>query len=185
MKKKKQSEKEMTEENSENKQSETEKQQEKIKNLETEIADIEEKMIRMQAETANYRKRKDEEHERMIQMASAEVIKAILPYLDDFERAIAMDNENPDDELTKFLSGFKMIYQNLMNTLYQFNLKEINGINKPFDPVYHEAVLTEEREDKEPDMVIEILQKGYLLNGRVLRPAKVKVSKKKGMMENE
>ena len=148
----------------------------KIKELEEKNQELEEKLIRNQAESINYRKRKDEEYQKMVEVANAEVIKAILPYLDDFERAVAMDDDNPDDEVSKFLAGFIMIYENFMNALYQFNLKEIDGINKPFDPIYHEALMKEKVEGQEPGMVIEILEKGYLLNDRVLRPAKVKVS---------
>ncbi len=149
---------------------------ERIKQLETEVADVEEKLIRNQADTINYRKRKEEEFKRMAQMANADVIRAILPYLDDFEGALAMDHEGPNDEIHRFLEGFKMVHDNLMNTLYQFNLKEIDGNNKPFDPIYHEAMLKEKVEGIEPGMVLEVLEKGYLINGRVLRPAKVKVS---------
>ncbi len=168
----------MSKEEKKEKKKKNEKQEleEKIKHLETEVADVEEKLIRNQAETINYRKRKEEEFQRLAQMANAEVIKAILPYLDDFERAIAMDHDAPDDEISKFLNGFKMIHDNFMNTLYQFNLKEIDGDNKPFDPIYHEAMLKEKVEGVEPGMVLEVLEKGYLLNDKVLRPAKVKVS---------
>ncbi len=155
---------------------EKEKLKNQIHNLEIEVANMEEKMLRNQAETVNYRKRKEEEYKKLMQMANAEVIKAILPYLDDFERAIAMDDDNPDDEVSRFLQGFIMIHDNMMDALRGFNLKEIDGINKPFDPIYHEAMLTEKKEGVEPGTVIEILEKGYLLNGRVLRPAKVKVS---------
>ncbi len=155
---------------------EKEKLKKKIHNLEIEVANMEEKMLRNQAETVNYRKRKDEEFRRLAQMANAEVIKSILPYLDDFERAIAMNHGEQNEEISKFLSGFQMIHDNFMNALYGFNLKEIDGINKPFDPIYHEAMMKEKKEETEPGAVIEILQKGYLLNGRVLRPAKVKVS---------
>ena len=148
----------------------------KIAELENKVTELQEKLVRNQAETINYRKRKDEEFIKMLQMANGELVKEILPFLDDFERAVAMDDDNLEDEVSKFLSGYKMIYNNFMNALYQFNLKEIDGINKPFDPIYHEALMKEEKEGVEPGVVIEMLQKGYLLNGKVLRPAKVKVS---------
>ncbi len=144
--------------------------------LNEKIAELEDKLIRQQAEAINYRKRKDEEFMKMVCLANADLIKEILPFLDDFERAVAMDDANLDDEVSKFLKGYKMIYHNFMNALYSFNLKEIDGINKPFDPIYHEALIKEKVDGIEPGMVVEILQKGYLLNERVLRPAKVKIS---------
>ena len=69
-----------------------------------------------------------------------------------------------------------MIYSNLALTLQNFEVKAIDGANKPFDPVYHDAVMTEHRDDLEPGMIIEVLQKGYMLKDRVIRPAMVKVS---------
>lgn len=148
----------------------------KVSELEDKVKELEDKLIRNQAETINYRKRKDEELMKMIQMANSEIVLEILPLLDDFERAVSMDDDDPDDEVSRFLSGFMMIYENFMSALRKFNLKEIDGINKPFDPIYHEALMKEKREDVEPGTVIEILQKGYLMNGKVLRPAKVKIS---------
>ena len=105
-----------------------------------------------------------------------DLIKEILPILDNFERAIKMDDNNLEDEVSKFLSGFKMIYCNLVNILKSNGVVEIDGNNKPFDPTYHEAIMTEKQDGLEPGMVIEVLQKGYILNGKVIRPAMVKVS---------
>lgn len=158
------------------KKKEKEEVNSQIEELSEKVSQLEEKLVRNQAELINYRKRKDEEFLKTICFANADLIKEILPFLDDFERAVAMDDDNLDDEVSKFLAGFKMIYNNFMNALYGFNLKEIDGINKPFDPIYHEALIKEKIADVEPGMVVEILQKGYLLNERVLRPAKVKVS---------
>ena len=85
-------------------------------------------------------------------------------------------NTNLDDEVSKFLSGFKMIYCNFVNVLKNYGVIEIDGNNKPFDPVYHEAIMTEKRDGVEAGMVLEVLQKGYILKGKVIRPAMVKVS---------
>ena len=87
-----------------------------------------------------------------------------------------MDDDNLDDEVSKFLSGFKMIYCNLVSVLEKNGIKAIDGANKPFDPAFHQAIMTEKREGVEPEMVIEVLQKGYLLKDKVIRPAMVKVS---------
>ena len=82
-------------------------------------------------------------------------------------------SENQDDE---FFKGFKMIYCNLISVLEKNQVKAIDGNNKPFDPTYHEAVLTEHKDGVEEGMVLEVMQKGYLLKDKVIRPAMVKVS---------
>ena len=136
---------------------------------------LENELLKSKAEFINYRKRLEEEQSRLLKYCNEDIIKEILPILDNFERAINMDDDNLEDEVSKFLSGFKMIYCNLVNILKTNGVVEIDGNNKPFNPVYHEAILTEKCE-MEPGMVIEVLQKGYILKGKVIRPAMVKVS---------
>lgn len=140
------------------------------------ISELEDKLLREKAELVNYRKRKEEETERLLKYSSEDIAKALLPIVDNFERAINMDDENLNDEVSKFLSGFKMIYCNLISVLEKNGVKAIDGANKPFDPTYHQAIMTEARDGVEPEMVIEVLQKGYLLKDKVIRPAMVKVS---------
>lgn len=151
----------------------------KKKNKEQELLDknayLENELLKSKAEFINYRKRLEEEQSRILKYCNEDLIKSILPVLDNFERAIKMDTNDLEDELSKFLSGFKMIYCNLANILKEAGVVEIDGNNKPFDPVYHEAILTEKSE-KESGMVLEVLQKGYILKGKVIRPAMVKVS---------
>ncbi len=146
------------------------------KELLDKIKDLEEKSLRSQAELVNYRKRKDDELTRMLKYANEDLVMEILPLLDNFERAIDMDDDNLDDEVSKFLAGFKMIYVNFKNTLEKFEIIAIDGRNKPFDPKYHQAVMTDKVEGMEPGMVVDVLQKGYLLKDKVIRPAMVKVS---------
>ena len=144
--------------------------------LKEKIKELEEKSLRDKAELINYRKRKDEEVAKMLKYANEDLIKELLPTVDNFERAIKMDDDNLEDEVSKFLSGFKMIYSNLALILQNYEVKAIDGANKPFDPVYHDAVMTEKREDMDPGQVIEVLQKGYMYKDKVIRPAMVKVS---------
>ena len=146
-----------------------ESQDDKIKFLENEL-------LKSKAEFINYRKRLEEEHSRFLKFCNEDLIKEILPTLDNFERAINMDDTNLNDEVSKFLSGFKMIYCNFVNILKNSGVVEIDGNNKPFDANYHEAIMTEKREGVEPGMVLDVLQKGYILNGKVIRPAMVRVS---------
>lgn len=138
--------------------------------------DLENKLLVSKADFINYRKRKDEEISRLLKYSGEDMIKDMLSTVDNFERAIALDDENLDDELSKFLEGFKMIYCNFVNILEKYEVKAIDGNNKPFDPTYHQAVMTAHIDGMEPGMIIEVLQKGYLYKDRVIRPAMVRVS---------
>lgn len=149
------------------------KENEELKNK---IKELENKVLSEKAELINYRKRKDDEVSYMLKYANEDMIKGLLPIVDNFERAIKLDDDNLEDELSKFLEGFKMIYCHLIKVLEENGVKAIDGDSKAFDPTYHEAVLTEEREGIEPGMVLEIMQKGYLYKDKVIRPAMVKVS---------
>lgn len=152
------------------------KHKDKIKKLEEKNKELEDSLLRSKAEFINYRKRLEEEQSRIMKYCNEDLIKQLLPILDNFERAIKMDDDNLNDEVSKFLSGIKMIYCSLINILKENGVVEIDGANKPFDPVYHEAIMTEKKEGLESEMVIEVLQKGYILKGKVIRPAMVKVS---------
>ncbi len=140
------------------------------------IKEQEQEILKGKADFINYRKRLEEEQGRLFKYCNEDLIKELLVILDNFERAISFDDDNLEDEVSNFLKGFKMIYGNLNQILEKFDVKSIDGIDKPFDPTYHQAVLTEHVDGKEPGMVLEILQKGYLLKDRVIRSAMVRVS---------
>lgn len=140
------------------------------------IKELEEEVLKAKADNINYRKRKDEEVSKMLEFANEDLVKDILPSIDNFERAINLDDENLDDELSKFLAGFKMIYCHLVEVLEQYDVKAIDDRGKEFNPKFHQAVLTEKVEGMEPGMVVEVMQKGYMLKDKVIRPAMVKVS---------
>lgn len=145
----------------------------------------EEKALRFQADMINYRKRKDEEILKIYKYANEPLILELLPIVDNFERAINMDDKNLDDEVSKFLNGMKMIHISLIELLKQYGLKEIEALNKKFDPTYHAAVTTDSNDKYENDIITEVLQKGYILVDKVIRPAMVKVNKKEGEIKNE
>lgn len=159
-----------------NKKEEKNKYKEEIEKLKLENKKKEEEVLVAKADLINYRKRKDEEIARLLKFCNEDLIKQILPILDNFERAIKLDDNNLDDEVSKFLEGFKMIYCNMQNVMGNFEVKAIDGANKPFDPVYHNAIMVEHRDGTEPGMVLEVLQKGYIYKDKVIRPAMVKVS---------
>lgn len=165
-----------TSDNSEKTIKKKNKKEEKIKELEKKLEEAENNVLLSKADLVNYRKRKDEEVSKMLKYSNEDLAKEMLPIIDTFERAIDMDDENLEDEVSKFLSGFKMMYCNLINILEKYGVKSIDGNNKPFDPTYHQAVMTEKIEGMEKDMVVEVLQKGYLLKDKVIRCAMVKVS---------
>lgn len=147
-----------------------------IEMLEAKVKELETKALASQADMINYRRRKDEEVTRMLKYANEDLVTELLQTIDNFERAIKMDDKNLEDEVSKFLQGFKMIYCNLVSVLEKFEVKAIDGSNKEFDPTYHQAVMTEKVDGVESGMVVEVLQKGYLLKDKVIRPAMVKVS---------
>lgn len=138
------------------------------------IEQLANEILRLKADGVNYRKRKDEEMGKMLEYCNEDIVKDILPIVDNFERAIKLDDDNLEDELSKFLVGFKMIYCHLIEALEKYGVKAIDGVNKEFNPIYHQAVLTEK--GNKPGEVIEVLQKGYLLKDKVIRPAMVKVA---------
>ena len=148
-----------------------------IEELNNKIKELENKLLLEKAETINYRKRKDEEINNRLKYASEDIIMELLPTIDNLERAIKLDDNNLEDNLSKFLSGFKMIYCSLIKTLEDNGVVVIDKTDVEFDPNIHEGVMVEEIEGKNPNMVIEIMQKGYMLKGKVIRPAMCKVSK--------
>jgi len=150
--------------------------EELIEDLNNQITSLKEALLRNQAELQNYKRRKDEETDRLQKYKNEELIKELLPVVDNFERAIKMDDNDLSDEVSKFLSGFKLIYGNTVNILNKFDVKEINAEGVEFDPNYHHAVLTDHNENKPEGVVLEVLQKGYIYKDRVIRPAMVKVN---------
>lgn len=160
----------------ESKKNKKNKDKELIALLSEKEKELEDQLLRSKAEFQNYRKRVDEESLKFKKYANEDLVKELLPIVDNFERAIALDDDNLSDELSKLLEGFKMTYCSLLNVLEKYGVKAIDGNNKMFDPTYHQAVMTEKHDDMEKGFVIEVLQKGYLLNGKVIRHAMVKVN---------
>ena len=152
------------------------KHKEELENLIVANKKLEQDVLVAKADLINYRKRKDEEVTRMLKFCNEDLIKQFLPILDNFERAIKLDDDNLEDEVSKFLEGFKMIYCNMQSIMKNFEVIPIDGTNKPFDPVYHNAIMVEHRDGVESGMVLEVLQKGYIYKDKVIRPAMVKVS---------
>ena len=138
---------------------------------------LNEKVLRISAEMQNMKRRNEENLANMLKYEGEDILKKILPTIDNFERAISLDESSQIDEVKKFLNGFKMIYNSLCEILKSFEITEIECLNQPFDSNTMEAVMVEETDEVEPNTVIEVLQKGYRYKDKVIRYAMVKVSK--------
>ena len=151
------------------------KKDKKLEELQNEINTLKDKNMRIAAEMVNTLRRKDEETNRLLKYSNESLITELLPVIDNFERALNVDAKTVDVE--SYQKGMTMIYNILKNILEKFEVKEIEAIDKEFDPSYHQAVMQEEKEGTKENIVIEVLQKGYTYKDKVIRPAMVKVSK--------
>ncbi len=136
-----------------------------------------EKLLRLQAEFENIRKRQEREKQDFVKFANEGIILELLNILDDLERTVELAQAKHED-LQSFLKGVEMILAHLYETLKEYGVKPIQAQGKIFDPHYHEALMQAENKDLAEHTIIEELQKGYLLNDKVIRTSKVKVSKK-------
>lgn len=130
--------------------------------------------LRTQADFDNFRRRSRQEKEDFAKYASAKLIEQLLPIVDNFERALAASKENRDHDA--LLKGVDMIYRQLEGVLAQEGLKPIEAVGQPFNPEFHQAVMQVQSEEHEEGVVLEEMQKGYILKDKVLRPSMVKVS---------
>ena len=134
-------------------------------------------MLRLRADFDNSRKRLEREKQEFLRFANEGMIVDLLNVIDDLERTIQLAEEQHED-FAAFLKGIEMILAHLYDLLKKNGLSPIEAKGRIFDPVYHEALLKVETDEFDENTVVEELQKGYLLNDRVIRTAKVKVSKR-------
>ena len=152
------------------------KKNKEIEKLQEEKNILNDKLLRVSAEMQNMKRRYEEEISRIYKYEGESFVKKTLGVLDNFERAISMDNDIEDDEVTKFLNGFKLIYNELKKNLEEIGVSEIECLDKEFNPEMMEAVMTENVEGKESGVVTCVMLKGYKYNDKVIRPAMVKVN---------
>ncbi len=129
-----------------------------------------ENMRRMKAELENSRARLEREHARSVELASERLVKELLPILDNLERALEADGDVKE--------GVEATHEQLMGILAQEGLSPISSEDQTFDPAVHEALMSKPSDEHEEDTVIQTLERGYVLNGKAIRPAKVVVSKR-------
>ncbi len=152
-------------------------EKEQKKDWEREYKELYEKYVRLHAEFDNFKKRMIKDKQEAIRFANQTLIQEILPFVDNLERSLAHADEAKNIDALK--EGIEMTLQHFLKVLGKFGLEAIKAKGEPFDPNVHEAIMQVETDEVEPDQVVEELQKGYKLHGRVIRPATVTVSKKK------
>jgi molecular chaperone GrpE len=150
-------------------------------NLEKKIEELNDKLLRSLAENQNLRKIHEKEREDLIKYSSSSFAREILNLADNLERAFGLFKDNPkfkSDEFKDTMLGIELIEKELINSFDKNGIKSFESVGKKFDPNFHQA-LNEVESEQEDGIVINEIQKGYMLNDRLLRPALVSISKKK------
>lgn len=148
-----------------------------MKGLEKQLAFEKDRVLRLSAEFENYKKRKQRELDDFKKFANESVFRQFLTVVDNLERAISSAQENSDDP--RLIEGVKLTLKEMLRMFETFNVKVVDAENQSFDPNFHQAVTREETDTVPENIVTKVLQKGYLLHDRLIRPAMVVVSKKK------
>jgi len=150
----------------------------KIKSLEKEAKETYDRFLRVSAEFENYKKRSAREMSEFKKFANESLIKELLIVVDNMERAInsSKDEGNSNNGL---IEGIDMTLKELLKIFEKFSVKQVESLGKPFDPNFHQAVMQQENDEFPHNTVINELQKGYIINERLLRPATVVVSMSK------
>jgi molecular chaperone GrpE len=141
--------------------------------LAAEKVELQQSLLRRQAEFENFRKRAQRQREEYLEFAGAETMTALLPILDDFERALKV--ECADREYAR---GIELIYQRLLEAAKKLGLEPLDAVGQKFDPNLHHAVDRVQSAEAEDDIVLDELQRGYNYRGRLLRPSMVRVTYK-------
>lgn len=144
----------------------------KIEELEKQVEEKDDKYKRLQAEYSNYIRRTQEEKQTIGIFANEKIITELIPVIDSMERAMDACSDKEDD----MYKGIELVHKQLIDCLQKFELEEINALNEDFDPNLHLAVMQESVDGVEPNKVVMVLQKGYKLKTKVIRPTMVKVS---------
>ena len=142
--------------------------------LQAQLEEEQNKYLRLLADYDNFKRRTKKDQELAKQFRSQSLLTDLLPVMDNFDRALAVEAKS--EESASLLKGLEMVKKSLAEAVAAEGLEEIKAVGEPFDPHFHQAVMQESDADSEPGTVLQELQKGYTLNGRVLRPAMVKVN---------
>ena len=146
-----------------------------IEQLQKEKDELFEKLQRVSADYANYQKRAPKQIADSITYEKEKIIKTLLPVLDNFEHTL--QNAHSAENAETIVKGIRIIYDQMLDVLKSHEVEQIKALGEKFDPALHQAMMRKVEPTKEEDVVLEEFQKGYKLNGRVIRPSKVIVNK--------
>lgn len=155
-----------------------------VAQLTAERDELKDRLLRLAAETDNYKKRSEREKNEFLKRANERLLKDLLPVMDNLERAMehAVEEGGAEEGMIK---GLELTSHELWKVMEKHGVERIEALGEPFDPEFHEAMMQQEDPDVDENTVIGVLQKGYLLHGRLLRPAMVIVSKRPAGQEDE
>ncbi len=154
---------------------ELEELQQQLNDLQKEKDEVFEKLQRVSADYANYQKRMPKQISDTIAYEKETLIKSLLPALDNFEHTL--QNADSAKDVNVLVEGIRIIYDQMLNILKSHGVEQIKTLGETFDPALHEAMMKKAEPNREENIVLEEFQKGYKLNGRVIRPSKVIVNK--------
>lgn len=147
-----------------------------LEKTQLELEETRDKLLRLAAEFENFKKRMERERGLALKYAEESIIKELLPAIDNLERALEQGKETHNAE--DLLAGVELTHKGLLTTLEKFDVASMDCVGAPFDPNHHEALAMEETDEMDPNSVLKEFQKGYTYKDRLIRPAKVVVSKK-------
>jgi molecular chaperone GrpE len=142
-----------------------------LKRLTRENEELSNRILYVHAELDNFKKRTVKEKEQLIAFGNERLIKQLIPILDNLE--LGMVHGKEEEEKSQLLSGVELTYNEFLNVLKKFGVEQLDAKDEPFDPNVHEAVSSVAIPDKEPGTIYQVVRKGYMLNGRLLRPVQV------------
>lgn len=156
--------------------------EERIAELEAQLSELQQRerdsVLRARAEADNIRRRAEMDVEKAHKFAVEKFASEMLPVIDNLERALDMADKS-NDALASMVEGVELTLKSLLDAVHKFGIEVIGDVNVPFNPEVHQAMTMLESTDHQPNYVMMVMQKGYTLNGRLLRPAMVAVSKAK------
>jgi molecular chaperone GrpE len=162
--------------NSKKKEEQVEELQKEIEAKDEAIKDLQAKMLYLHAEFENFKKMKLKEKQETLKYGNEQLLLEMIPVLDNLE--MALEHASRSDDVKVISEGVKLTANQFLKVLEKSGVERIEALGKKFDPNLHEALYQEERDDVESESVVSEVQKGYMLNGRVVRPSRVSVSKK-------
>lgn len=149
----------------------------RLAELEAVIAGHQGEVLRLHADMQNVRRRAEQDVERAHKYGQEKLVSELLPVIDNLERALQAADDQEGGLISALKEGVELTLKSFLDCLRKFNVEAIDPMGEPFNPQYHEAMGMVESTTAEPDSVVMVMQKGYLLNGRVLRPAMVMVAR--------